>query len=75
MENRVELDVTNNSVDITSINQMIDSVHEETKRQNEEIDALEELDVCLKKLIMVNNERKEKTKVVKRRMRQLDQML
>lgn len=75
MDNRVELDVTNSSVDISSINNMIDSVHEETKRQQAELDALNELDVLLKRLIIVNNDRKDMTKVVKRRMRMLDQNL
>ena len=69
------IEIVKDKADVTSINKMIDEVHEETKRQQAEIEALDELDGLLKKLINVNNDRKEKTKAVKRRMRILDQNL
>ena len=73
MDNSIE--IVKDKADVTQINKMIDDIHEETKRQQAEIEALDELDVLLKKLINVNHSRKEKTKAVKRRMRLLDQNL
>ena len=69
------IEIVKDKADVTQINKMIDEVHEETKKQKEEIEALDELDCLLKRLICVNNERKEKTVNVKRRMRILDQNL
>lgn len=75
MEERMLVQIPDRNVTPDQIDEMTRAALDETKRQQREIESLDDLDDTLRRLISTNAERKKKTKKVKSSLRYLDSQL